>query len=43
MSRVNNELSKAAYEGLEQLDVWVERWTVSDDFVAVMNRIIFAF
>jgi hypothetical protein len=29
--------------GLEPLGVWVERWTSSDDFMAVKNRIVFAF
>jgi hypothetical protein len=46
MSRVMTEVSKAAVgggEGVEPLDVWVERWTSFDDFIAVMNRIIFSF
>jgi len=28
---------------LERLDMWLERWTSFDDFMAVMNHIIFVF
>jgi hypothetical protein len=47
VARVNEKSNDLIIErcsaDMEPLDVWIERWTSSDDTMAVMNHIIFAF